>query len=132
MKNTSDIASTLAYSEKLRRLSEGHQQETQQLLDTIGELQDDMHELLSAYQALESVDAQKDEKIKEQGASIDKLKARIAELESRPNIHINTKQYTEKLEIGQQIIAVSRASRKKRAINLTNQYSLWDQNELSQ
>ena len=59
-----------------------------------------------------------------------RLEARVAELEARPQYQVG--QYVEKMTIKKQVLSAPRAPQhKKSSIDLTNQYSLWDQNALS-
>ena len=123
MKSAKDIESHLSYSEKLSGITAGHLKETSQLLDEMEQLHDDARALLQENERLEKACAQKDKRIAE-------LEARVAELESRPQYQVG--QYIEQMNVKRQVVSTPRASqRKKAAIDLTNQYSLWDQNALS-
>lgn len=123
MKSTKDIASHLSYSEKLSGLAAGHQKETAQLLEEIEQLQDDAHTLLAENERLCAENKQKDARIAE-------LEARVAKLEARPQFQVE--QFVETQNVKKQVVSVPRIyHRKKQAIDLTNQYSLWDPSALS-
>ena len=123
MKSSDDIVSHLSYSEKLSGISAGHLKETAQLLEEIEQLQDDTRVLLTENKHLTAACTQKDARIAE-------LEARVAELEARPQYQVG--QYVEQMNIKRQVLSAARApQRKKSSIDLTNQYSLWDQNALS-
>lgn len=122
MKSAKDIESHLSYSEKLSGITAGHLKETTQLLENTEQLHDDVRTLLAENQRLEKSCTQKDKRIAE-------LEARVAELEARPQYQVG--QYIEQMNVKRQVLSTARTpQRKKAAIDLTNQYSLWDPSAL--
>ena len=126
-----DIEADLAYSKKLHGLTTGHQQETNQLLENIEQLQEDVRILLDVNNELRETNAAKDALLAKLQAHIAELQSRIAELEVRP-----TNIYADQL-VGVQNVAhqdvrnqlITGNSRKRTAKNkyldLTNQLTLW-------
>jgi len=100
-----DIETNLAYSEKLHGLTIGYLQETSQLLKNIEQLQGDTRMLLDENNELREEIASKD-------ACIAELKARVAQLEARPNIV--TDNYFEHLTANQ-VITLQQSRIGKRA-----------------
>lgn len=117
-----NIESHLAYSEKLRGLAAGHQQETKQLLENIEELQVDVRQLLQEKKSLLAANAEKDAKIQE-------LEQRIADLQRNASYTVNG-DYIEALHVDK-LMAVNkpkRAKLKNKFIDYTNQLDLWTSN----
>lgn len=120
-----EIESHLAYSDKLSGLVAGHQQESAQLLNHIEELRADVGMLMDENEALR-------EAIKDKNAQIAELKARIAELEKRPNIgQYVAVQNVQRQEVGNQAVGypqhkITRTRGKNKYINLTNQLDIWE------
>ncbi len=113
-----DIENRLAYSEKLRGLAAGHQQETNQLLENIEQLQNDVRQLLNENDALRLQNAQKDKQIHE-------LEQRNADLQNT-NYTINGP-YIETQNIHKFIQVESRklARTKHKTLDTQNQLPLW-------
>ena len=134
MKNAKDIASHLAYSEKLKGLTSGHLQETAQLLEDIEQLQDDVHVLLDDNDTLRAENSQKDATIAEQADRIAELEAHVARLEARPQYEVEVDTYVETQNVDKQLLnyrpkPTTRSKRK--SIDLTNQTTLWPNIALS-
>lgn len=118
-----NIESHLAYSEKLRGLAVGHQQETKQLLENIEELQSDVRQLLKEKQELRAENAAKDAKIQE-------LEQRIADLQRNASYTVNG-DYIETQHVSQQYLPTARrktSKLKSKFIDYTNQLDLWTSN----
>lgn len=117
-----NIENRLAYSEKVHGLATGHLQETKQLLDTIGLLQDDNRQLLATVRQLREESAQKDAIIKER-------EQRIADLQQNSTYNVSGN-YIEQQNIGQMYthpsVLPKRRNAKTKSIHHTQtQLPLW-------
>lgn len=118
-----DIESHLDFSEKFRKQLEAHQHETAQLLTDMEQLQGEVRNLLDENEQLYAECDAKDARIAE-------LKARIAQLEARPNII--TDHYFENFTANQVVTLPGHSSKrtKTKHINDSNQLflELWKDN----
>ena len=119
-----EIETRLAYSEKLRGLAVGHQQETKQLLENIEELQDLVRQLRDENKDLRDANEAKDARIAE-------LEQRVADLE-KTTFHFDG-DYIEAMNI-EKYMAIKpkgRSRQKMKYYDLTNQLPLWTNQEPS-
>ena len=123
-----NIEAHLAYSEKLYGLTTGHQQETTQLLEDIGQLQTYVRLLLAENRKLRQENADKDTLLLAKDNDIAELKQRIADLQKPTAVTSVAGDYYENMHIERQIFTTSLPPIKKRKNRITtdkNQLPLW-------
>ena len=134
MRNAKDIASHLAYSEKLKDLAAGHLQETAQLLEDMEQLQGDVRALVGENAALLADNQQKEEYTAELERRIAELEAHVARLEARPQYEVEVDTYVETQNVDKQLLNYRpkpTTKSKRKSIDLTNQTTLWPNIALS-